>query len=73
AEQYKANDDELCAYLQAVHDHSFQIERNFVWDTTFDFSLENENYKKLTQIIAEQIVNVHNQREMHTKKPSKIA
>ncbi|MCB9983983.1 MAG: hypothetical protein H6861_10010 [Rhodospirillales bacterium] len=73
AEQYKANDDELCAYLQAVHDHSFQIERNFVWDTKFDFSLENENYRKLTQVIAEQIVNVHNQREMHTKKSSKIA
>ncbi len=52
-EYYKANDRNLAAYLQSIHDHSFPMERNYVWEGPFD--LLHPGYRKAIETISQKI------------------
>lgn len=62
---YKVDDNDLAAYLQAVHDHSFPMERNYVWKGPYDLS--NPGYKQAIEEIARQVVIAYQENEPQRK------
>jgi hypothetical protein len=56
-ETYKCDDDDLVAYLQAVHDHSFTMKNNYAWYGEFDPS--NPDCDEVVKAIACEINRVH--------------
>jgi hypothetical protein len=58
AGQYKANDQRLAAYLQAVHDNTFGMEASYTWEGPYDLS--HEGYGKAVEVIAEQLIQTFN-------------
>ncbi len=64
-ENYKEDDHDLAAYLQAVHDHSFPLESNYLWKGPYDLS--NPGYREAIDEIARQFVKTYQTyREGHT-------
>lgn len=57
AEDYKPDDNDLAAFLQAVHDHSFSLKKNYIWEGPYDMS--DPGYKEAIDIIAQQIAKTY--------------
>jgi len=57
AEHYEPDDNNLAAYLQAVHDHSFPLEKNYIWRGPYDLS--DPGYKQAMDEIARQLVEAY--------------
>jgi len=57
AEYYDPDDDDLAAYLQAVHNHSFPLDRNYVWKGPYDLS--DPGYKQAINEIAQQLAKAY--------------
>jgi CDP-glycerol glycerophosphotransferase (TagB/SpsB family) len=57
AEYYEPDDDDLAAYLQAVHNHSFPLDTNYVWKGPYDLS--DPGYQQAIDEIARQLVKAY--------------
>jgi len=62
---YKVDDNDLAAHLQAVHNHSFPMEHNYVWKGPYDLS--NPGYKRAIEEIARQVVIAYQENEPQRK------
>jgi hypothetical protein len=56
-ETYKCDDDDLAAYLQAVHENSFALKNNYAWSGAFD--PQDPDCNAMVQTVARAIVKVH--------------
>ena len=65
AGQYKANDQSLAAYLQAVHDNTFGMEASYTWEGPYDLS--HEGYRKAVGVIAEQLMRTFKEEASSTR------
>jgi CDP-glycerol glycerophosphotransferase (TagB/SpsB family) len=57
ADGYEPDDNDLAAFLQAVHDNSFPLKRNYVWKGPYDLS--DLGYSEAIDESARQLVNAY--------------
>ncbi|MFX0195104.1 MAG: hypothetical protein ACFFCW_03190 [Candidatus Hodarchaeota archaeon] len=54
AECYKSDDNDLAAYLEALHENSFPLEKNYIWKGPYDLSIPG--YRKAIDEIGRQVL-----------------
>lgn len=69
AVHFKAADDDLAAYLQAVHDHSFALNKSYAWKS--DFSVDDSDYTDAVRKVAERIAAIHKSRNAEMLSPKR--
>ncbi|MFC2091175.1 hypothetical protein ACFLTD_00190 [Elusimicrobiota bacterium] len=53
-DEYTPDDHNLAAYLQAVHDNSFPLEKNYIWKGPYELS--NDGYRKAIELMSDNII-----------------
>ena len=54
AELYSVDDENLSAYLQAVHNGTFSFDNSIVWYTDFDY--DNQAYRDGVRALADEFI-----------------
>jgi hypothetical protein len=60
AEHYEADNADIAAYLQAVHDNSFAADKNYVW--TGPYEMGDEGYREVVMRFTDNLLDAHKDR-----------
>jgi hypothetical protein len=63
---YQCDDHDLAAYLQAVHDTSFPLKRNYIWFGPYDW--EHQEYREAVMTLARKMAEAYDEERAATQR-----
>ena len=71
-DEFFCDDTDLAAYLQAVHDNSIRLTKNYAWEEK-QYDRAEDNYAETINTITNEIVRIHNETKDAVKNAPKTA